>query len=89
MPGGGIFLFDMETSERMAEWNSHVDDGNCLAVTADNRLLVSGSDEKTANVWDMTSDFKSVAVFDTADWVCNVDITQIVGSALLEMSMGS
>ena len=73
--GGTIAVSDMETCERKVEWEAHEDDVNCLAVTTDERLLVSGSGDKTAKVWDMTNDYATVAAFEVGCEVWSIDVT--------------
>ena len=73
--GGEIALFDMETFERKAHWDAHGNCVNCLAVTADERLLVSGSRDKTAKVWDMNNGFDLVADCDVGCEVECADVT--------------
>ena len=72
---GRITVFDMETYERKAEWTAHEQGVLCLAVTADNRLLVSGSDDKTGKVWDMANNFDQVAVCRFGNEIWCVDVT--------------
>ena len=69
-------MLDMGTCERKAEWEANEDDLNCLAVTTDERLLLSGSADKTAKVWSMTNDFVQVAVCEIGCWVICIDVTQ-------------
>ena len=73
--GGKIAVFDMETCERKVEWKGHEEFVYCLAVTTDERLLVSGSDDKTARVWDMTKDFALVAVCEIGCVAISIDAT--------------
>ena len=68
-------MFDMETRESMAQFEEHEDDVNCLASTTDGRFLVSGSEDKSAKVWDMTNDFAIVAVCEIGYQVLWIDNT--------------
>ena len=72
---GEIVVFHIETCERKAEWEAHGGWVICLAVTTDERLLVSGSDDKIAKVLDMTNDFAIVAVFEAGCEVWCIDVT--------------
>ena len=60
--GGKLVVFDMETCELKAEWKAHADWVKFLAVTPNNKLLVSGSGDKSAKVWDMANEFIPIAV---------------------------
>ena len=73
--GGNIAVFNMATCEWKAEWKAHERWVNCLAVTRDARLLVSGSRDKTAKVWDMNNDFDRVAVCQVGNEFKCVDVT--------------
>ena len=73
--GGTIAVFDMETCKRKAEWEAHETRVNRIAVTTNERLLVSGSRDKTAKVWNMTNDFAIVAVFEVGCAVWCIDVT--------------
>lgn len=61
--GGENVLFNMETCEWKAEWDAHEDHVNCVAVTTDERLVVSGSCDRTGTVWDMKNNCDLVAVY--------------------------
>ena len=73
--GGKIAVFDMETCERMAEWKAHENGVSCLTATTDERLLASGSFDKTAKLWDMTNAFAIVAVFEVGCGVWSIHVT--------------
>lgn len=59
--GGRIAVFDMNSCLPKDEWLAHRKLLNCITMTADKQLLVSGSDDQTAKLWSMTNGFHKVA----------------------------
>ena len=51
--GNTITLWNMQTREQKGIFKGHTHSINSLAVSPDNKLLVSGSDDKTVRVWNI------------------------------------
>lgn len=52
---GQICIFDMRGGGRLAKFVAHSDGVNSLAFSSDGKLLLSGSDDKTAKLWEVPS----------------------------------
>ena len=73
--GGEIAIFDMETCIRKAAWRAHEKDVKYLGVATDGELLLSGCDDNTVKVWDLTNNFVQVADCQLPHWVRCIDVT--------------
>ena len=50
-----IKVWKLESGDEALTLDGHTGDVKCLAVTANNRFLISGGDDKLIKVWDLTS----------------------------------
>jgi serine/threonine protein kinase len=52
---GSLALWDLTTRQKLRDFDGHTASVICLAVSGDQRWLLSGSDDTTARVWDIAS----------------------------------
>jgi WD40 repeat protein len=53
LPGKAVGIWDLRTRAEVAEFSGHGADVNAVAVTSDGRRAVSGSNDETAQVWEI------------------------------------
>jgi len=52
-----ITLWDLDTRKQIAEWDGHK--LSCLALSADSKSLATGSEDKSIQLWDLTTTMKA------------------------------
>ncbi|MBI1764504.1 MAG: WD40 repeat domain-containing protein, partial [Acidobacteria bacterium] len=57
---GFLTLYEMQTGKKLREFVGHTGDVRAVAVSPDNRTLVSGSADQTIRLWDLESKEKEV-----------------------------
>ena len=73
---GNIIIVDAITGVYMFVLSSHTKQVNSLAFSLDGTFLVSGSDNKTVNLWDIQTGGVIKTFYGHADWVYSVSISQ-------------
>lgn len=72
---GRMLSFDMISNENVLEWKAHGGYITCLVATRDRGLLVSGSSDQTAKIWDMNNNLELISVCRWTEPVDCLDIT--------------
>ncbi|KAG2343591.1 WD40 repeat-like protein [Suillus weaverae] len=78
--GGDDYLAELKAckveSAVVKRFEGHSDMINCLDISADNALLASGSDDKTARIWNLDTGKLVAGPFQSEDWVGAVRFSQ-------------
>jgi len=71
-----VRIWDVETRQQIARLDQHTDDVWTIAYSSDGSILVSGSEDRTALVWDMETYEPTGVVFEPHDdWVTTVAVS--------------
>ncbi len=62
-----IKIFGLATGALVRTLDGHTDVVNCLAMSANNKYLISGSNDKSARIWDLKT-MKTLFVLNTECW---------------------
>ncbi len=62
-----IKIFALATGKLVRTLDGHTDVVNCLAISANNKYLISGSNDKSARIWDLKT-MKTLFVLNTECW---------------------
>lgn len=68
---GGLTLYEAQTGQPKREFTGHTGDVWSVAVSPDNQLLVSGSDDQTIRLWEIATGKNLLTYFVTSDndWI--------------------
>lgn len=68
---GKLTIYDAETGQSVGDFHGHTNDVLAVAVSPDNRYLVSGSSDQTVRLWDLRSLQNLLTIFVSKDrqWV--------------------
>ncbi|KAI3983693.1 hypothetical protein MKX01_001097 [Papaver californicum] len=54
-PSGNAYVWEVLSGRMLKSWRAHYKSVNCIAFTADNSLLISGSDDGSICIWSLIS----------------------------------
>ena len=75
LSSGDIIILDAITGIHMSVLSSHTKEVNSLALSVDGTFLVSGSNDKTVNLWDVQTGGIIKTFYGHTDWVYSVSIS--------------